>query len=492
MKENLYYFTELDNLKKILENGIRFRNNDLLNDDFPYYFAISTTRKYNFKWADSKSNNFRIVLDKEKIKNHYKILPVHYYNQYYKNDDVVPNGTKDQRVNDNTWNQYEERICFNPKDVNNDYYLSPKYFKRIDILSRNADYYFDNNIESYNKYSVDINIVDKYEPIKEMKHIKTYQQIFEKKSYDDFILPKGSILYHGTVENIRGELGTGGYDNILWAAKDKIISKMYIPNSSNTIYTSTRLMAKPDMGGDNAHNNFLKDIGLIYYDVKFTNNRPTSYGLKYIGDASYLNDISKQYDTNWSKYYKLDVEYRKLLAEYKKLGDDNNISDVELDIKYKKMSEVEAEKENISKQIPNVENEILRYINKKIEELGYVSKGDFLDKNWKLKEANNKIQRADYRSEGSLYQLTAKQDIKFYDMTKDSEGDLTDLQYHKLDLFRKAEENGFNGVKIHDFAQSDVYGNYEHLSYGIFKDSIALFDIKFIEKAYHPNENELK
>ena len=325
-----------------------------------------------------------------------------------------------------------------------------------------------------------------------MKHIKTYKQIFESENYNDFILPKGSILYHGTVENIKGELGVGGYDKILWTAKDKIISKMYIPDSSTTIYTSSRLMFKPDMGGDNAHNNFLKDIGLIYYDVKFTNNRPTSYGLKYIGDASYLNDISKQYDTNWNKYYNLDVEYRKLLAEYKKIGDDDNISDEEREMKYKKILEVETEKKEVEKKIPNVENEILRYINKKIEELGYVSKGDFLDKNWKLKEVNNKIQRADYRSEGSLYQLTAKHDIKFYDMTKDSEGDLTDLQYHKLDLFRKAEENGYNGVKIHDFAQSEVYGNYGHYSCGIFRDSISLFNIKFLEKAYHPNENELK
>lgn len=325
-----------------------------------------------------------------------------------------------------------------------------------------------------------------------MKHIKTYKQIFENQNYTDFILHKGSILYHGTVENIRGELGTGGYDNILWTAKDKIISKMYIPDSSTIIYTSTRILAKPDMGGDNAHNNFLKDIGLIYYDVKFQNNRPTTYGLKYIGDASYLNDISNQYHTNWDKYYKLDVEYRKLLAEYKKMGDDDNISDDELETKYKTLTKIESDKNEVEKKIPNVENEILKYINKKIEELGYVSNVNDIDKNWKLKEANNKIQRVDFRSEGSLYQLTAKEDIKFFDMTKDSEGDLTDLQYHKLDLFRKAEKSDYNGVKIHDFAQSEVYGNYGHLSYGIFKDSIVLFDVKFIEKAYHPNENELK
>jgi hypothetical protein len=499
MKENLYHFTAIAALENILENGILFKKNDLYSKDFKYYYTISTTRKFNFNFTydDININNVRIVLDKEKIKNDYKIIPTHWYNTEFKNDNAKPNGTNDQRTvafvgrDSLIYNQFEERICMNPNDVYKRYFLLPKYIKQINVLES----YKDKMEQFKNPYNIKIQYYRTFKdlrPIKEMKHIKTYIQIFENNKYDDFILPKGSILYHGTVEDIKGELNVGGYDKVLWTAKDKLISKMYIPDSSTTIYTSTRLIAKPDMGGDNAHNNFLKDIGLIYYDVKFQNNRPSSYGLKYVGDASYLNDISNQYDTNWNIYYKLDIEFRKLLDEYKKLGDDDNISDNELEIKYKKLSDVEKEKEKISEQIPNVENEILKYINKKLEELGYKNNSNSIDKDWKLKEYKNKIQRADYRSEGSLYQLTAKQDIKFYDMTKDSEGDLTDLQYHKLGSFRKAEENGYNGVKIHDFAQSDVYGNYGHISYGIFKNSINLFDVKFIEKAYHPNENELK
>lgn len=122
MKENLYHFTTINNLIKILKNGLRFTNNDLY-PDLNYFFTISTTRKHELLWHNKKTGE----------------------------DDRT-------RGHNTTLNQFEERICFNPKNVNTDYFLSPKYFKRIDILSSNANYYFDNNLEGYNKYSVDINM----------------------------------------------------------------------------------------------------------------------------------------------------------------------------------------------------------------------------------------------------------------------------------------------------------------------------------------------
>ena len=489
MKENLYHFTSRTNIKDILLNGLKFRRNDLYSKNFSYYYTISTTRYYKFGWV---RNGCRIVLDKSAIIKKYTIKPVHWNN--IQNKQWLTDQGNDTRTDGHAtlMNQFEERICFNPKDVYSTYHLPPKYIKQIDVLESDKDLI--NSLQNpYNIKIVYHKSVDDYKPIKEMKHIKTYNQIFESTNYDEYILPKGSILYHGTVENIKGELGVGDYDKILWAAKDKIISKMYIPDSSTTIYTSTRILSRPNMDDNSPTNNFLKSIGLIYYDVEFKNNRASSYGLKYTGDAEYLNGISENYHKYWNEYYKLSLEYEKLLDEYKKMGnDDENITDEELENSYRHISDIEDQKNDANKKIPNVENELLKYINRKIEELGYVSKDKELDKSWRLKEDSNNILRADYRSEGSLYQLTAKQDIKFYDMTKDSEADLTDLQYHKLGTFRKAEESGYNGVKIHDFAQSEYYGNYAHLSYGVFKDSIKLFDVKFIEKAYHPNQKELQ
>ena len=70
------------------------------------------------------------------------------------------------------------------------------------------------------------------------------------------------------------------------------------------------------------------------------------------------------------------------------------------------------------------------------------------------------------------------------------ESDLMDIQYHEIGTFRKAEEAGYDGIKIADFAQSEHMGNVEHYSIGIFKDIIKDLDIEEIE-ATHPDENEL-
>ncbi len=181
MKENLYHFTNHYALKTILESGLRFTRNDLYNtENFPYYYTISTTRNYDFKWV---VNGCRIVLDKEKIKKKYIIKPIHWYNKsnarlidsgYSNSSDIRPLG------HDSVMNQFEERICLNPIDVYRQYFISPKYIKQIDILNVNdgnkiADD-FKKKIESINIHNIKINYVDKYKPIKEMKHIKTYNK----------------------------------------------------------------------------------------------------------------------------------------------------------------------------------------------------------------------------------------------------------------------------------------------------------------------------
>lgn len=51
--------------------------------------------------------------------------------------------------------------------------------------------------------------------------------------------------------------------------------------------------------------------------------------------------------------------------------------------------------------------------------------------------------------EGRLFIITPKEDLKIYDLTMGgkSEGDLTDLEYNKLDLFRKVEKKDMMALK---------------------------------------------
>lgn len=323
-----------------------------------------------------------------------------------------------------------------------------------------------------------------------MKHLKTYKlyKIFENDNYDEYILPKGSIIYHGSVEDFDLPLSVGGYDKVLWTAKSEMIAKMYIPTSS-MIYTSTELISRPISNNDEI-NKFLKSIGIIYSDVKKDGNQLKSYKLEFVGDASFLKKVSDDYYTLQDIMIEKDKKLKELLnkaaSEDKNGNYDESIKlyDVAIPLE-KEIKEYYSNRDNPHKQL-------LKYINSKLEELGYIvnQKGD--DKQYKLKVDDNEVKPYDYRCEGRLFKLTAKEDIKFFDITKDTEGDLTDLDYHKLDLFRKAEKEGYNGIKINDFAQSEHYGNYGHKSYGIFRKSIKLFDVQVLGAAYHPTEEELE
>lgn len=93
------------------------------------------------------------------------------------------------------------------------------------------------------------------------------------------------------------------------------------------------------------------------------------------------------------------------------------------------------------------------------------------------------------KKKGRLFIITVKQPLKIFDMAEGKEGDLTDVDYHKLDTFRKIENMGYDGVKINDFAQVHRLGNVGHHSVGIFKDSLHKLDWKTME-ATHPDEIE--
>jgi hypothetical protein len=59
------------------------------------------------------------------------------------------------------------------------------------------------------------------------------------------VLPKGSQLFHGSIEDIEGELRPGGYDSVLWFADMAGIAQLYIPRSGGELFTSSGNIAKP-------------------------------------------------------------------------------------------------------------------------------------------------------------------------------------------------------------------------------------------------------
>jgi hypothetical protein len=317
----------------------------------------------------------------------------------------------------------------------------------------------------------------------------TKAKINEANSHD-LVIKRGSELYHGTIEQFEKEkAGTGGYDNVFWTTDSPAIAQTYIPTSSK-LYVNSDMLAMPS--SEKNIQNFQKSIGINYdySQVEFQNRRVVSYKeapvfeeysnkeheLRYAAVRAYtkLNDFNKKYremdkanqdipDDFFDKYREAEDEYERLQAEEKKY----NLK------KYKN-----------------------DYVNQHLQKLGYTPTDTNSDGNhsWKLHYDNNIIQPANYRAKGRLLIVTPKRDLRIYDNTLggSTEGDLTDLEYHKLDLFRNAEKQGYDGIKINDFAQSNDWGNVGHTSIGLFKKTLKDLNFEETEAVHHDLSNVSK
>jgi hypothetical protein len=73
---------------------------------------------------------------------------------------------------------------------------------------------------------------------------------------------------------------------------------------------------------------------------------------------------------------------------------------------------------------------------------------------------------------GRLFVVTPRTPLKIANLAAGGEGDLQQPQHLELSLFQRAAAAGYDGVLIHDFAQSREYGNLGHLSVGLFEHAL--------------------
>lgn len=59
------------------------------------------------------------------------------------------------------------------------------------------------------------------------------------------VLPEGSQLFHGTLEDLRGDLSPGGYDDVLWFADSPAVAQLYISRSGISMYASSSNIGRP-------------------------------------------------------------------------------------------------------------------------------------------------------------------------------------------------------------------------------------------------------
>lgn len=249
----------------------------------------------------------------------------------------------------------------------------------------------------------------------------------------DFTIKKGTELFHSTGEPFSDDdLDVGGFDKILWTAMESAISQTYIPKAGSSVLTTTRWLWSPSEHKRDTE--FQRDhLGLEYDDVKFEHGRAQSFRV------------------------------------------------VKSPIKF-------------SYSDPNFERNMNAFVNHVLMSPPFncepTNKNTYDgDHQWRLyHDENGNIAPADYFMKGRLFILVPKRDLKIFDMTRegDSGGDLNDRDYYKIDLFRELESKGYDGVKIHDHAQTQEFGNFGHFSYGLFKHTIKDLEREVVHDVVHP------
>ena len=285
--------------------------------------------------------------------------------------------------------------------------------------------------------------------------LKTLLKEFKQVSEDELILTPKDRLFHGTVEEFEPEqLRGGGYDNVLWTTTSSLVAQTYIPVSPSEIFVSTKSFIRPNKGFEREQ----AQLDIVFKDVKYDEyNRLRSYTPP---PVLTFPDVQRRNDQIW-----------------KRISATNE----------------RQEKDKIVEDLVDIEKLSMDYVNDKLKELGYEphQKSNYNeDHQWRLKISGFEIMPADYRVEGRLFILEPKQDLKLYDLTfsEKREPDLTDTDYHLIDLFERKQKEGYDGIKITDFAQVETQGNVGHFSYGIFKSAIKKLNIFDIIKVVHPDD----
>lgn len=312
--------------------------------------------------------------------------------------------------------------------------------------------------------------------------------IFEKftqLSKNKIKIHAGTKLYHGTLEKFDiNKIKVGSYDNILWSTDNIKIARTYVPSASLKVKLSTEDIIKPSKQKEII--TLQKILGVEYNISSFEEKNGRIVAWRSPNVFTDIINATEKDSKKLNDLYKKEKEIRGL---YKSLtGDESNQY---FDSIFNKWYEIKSQIKELESNISNLDTKKLKseYINKKLKKLGYepTNNVNTSNKQWLFLFDGGELLKPNTKAHGRLLTFTLKKDMIFYDLTNggDSEGDLTDLDYNKIELFNKISKKGFDGVKINDFAQSDDYGNVGHTSYGFFDKSIKYLDIQE-EYTQHP------
>lgn len=279
----------------------------------------------------------------------------------------------------------------------------------------------------------------------------------------EVIIEKGEILYHGTSESFDTRTLKPGGDGIFWTTDDIMIARTYIPRNGSSSSTSLQSILR-----DEQHKNIRKSIGLTNKIISFAweKDRKGYEMYKY-----------------WDDKYK---EFSKKCKELESIGDLDSLDDAFF---VQWMEAEQKRKESLSHK--KAEDYLKSFVITKMKTFGYEPtgySGDYFTKI--LTDNDGNLLPSSTRTIGKVLEITCKRDFKFYNYALGKEGDLMEPDHRKYGLFKQIEEDGYDGIIINDYAQSEYHGNYGHISFGFFKSSLKDLSSKQIRSQTHPSEEE--
>lgn len=105
-------------------------------------------------------------------------------------------------------------------------------------------------------------------------------------------------------------------------------------------------------------------------------------------------------------------------------------------------------------------------------ELGYVADNGMYRVKEHAVDGQYVVMPADWSLQGRVF-MALDDGLRFKDIRLSGESDLCVKEHMGYDAFEEAAREGWDGVIINDFCQTDDYGNVGHLSFGIGRESAA-------------------
>jgi hypothetical protein len=226
------------------------------------------------------------------------------------------------------------------------------------------------------------------------------------------LLPRGSLLFHGTTEKFSGRLKPGGYDGVAWFADVPAIAQLYIPrNDGSELHVRASSLVRPSKR---------RDVQAVQRAI----------GIEYDLDAVRWNSVNEAQSWPAPKGWNRLPDEAEVTTRLRASGfsEERGVFTVSIDAR--------------GNAIPS----------------GALAKG-------------------------KLVVVKTKRDMRIW-RKSEGDGDLLDVQYHDIPGFRHAEANGFDGVLIDDFAQSEAWGNLGHLSLGLFGSAMRSTSQKVVPATY--------